>query len=115
MGKVKDWLKEHQSLIIGLLVLVLMLKSCTSCQDERRYEYKQIMYEKTIDSMEYVIAERSVNTKDLCDTIHSLRSENTVLKEVIKDLRSDRDHYRKVNKDLVVVTDKLSTKQDTIK
>lgn len=115
MGKVKEWLKEHRTLIIGLLILILMLKGCTACQNERQYEYKQIMYEKTIDSMQYVIDERSINTKDLCDTIHSLRAENTVLKDVIKDLRTDKDHYRKVNKELVNVADKLSTKNDTIK
>lgn len=71
-------------------------------------------YEYVIDSMQTVIDERSMDTKDLCDTIHSLRAENTVLKEIVKDLKSDRDHYRKVNRDLVVVTDKLSTKNDTI-
>jgi uncharacterized coiled-coil DUF342 family protein len=114
MGKIREWVHEHKSLIIGLLVLVLMLKSCTACQQERQYEYKQIMYEKTIDSMQYVIDERSMDTKDLCDTIHSLRAENTILKDVIKDLKGDRDHYRKVNSELVVVTDKLSTKNDTI-
>lgn len=114
MGKIRDWVHEHKPLIIGLLVLVLMLKSCTACQQERQYEYKQIMYEKTIDSMQYVIDERSIDTKDLCDTIHSLRAENTILKDVIKDLKGDRDHYRKVNSELVVVTDKLSTKNDTI-
>lgn len=81
---------------------------------ERRYEYNVKQYEYVIDSMQTVIDERSMDTKDLCDTIHSLRAENTVLKDIVKDLKSDRDHYRKVNRELVVVTDKLSTKQDTI-
>lgn len=81
---------------------------------ERRYEYNVKQYEYVIDSMQTVIDERSMDTKDLCDTIHSLRTENTVLKDIVKDLKSDRDHYRKVNRELVVVTDKLSTKQDTI-
>ena len=81
---------------------------------ERRYEYNVKQYEYVIDSMQTLIDERSMDTKDLCDTIHSLRAENTVLKDIVKDLKSDRDHYRKVNRELVVVTDKLSTKQDTI-
>ena len=114
MGKIKQWIKDHMSLIVACLLLVLMLKGCQSCNMERRYEYNVKQYELVIDSMQTVIDERSLDTKDLCDTIHSLRSENTVLKEVIKDLKSDRDHYRKVNRDLVVVTDKLSDKHDTI-
>lgn len=114
MGKIKQWIKDHMSLIVACLLLVLMLKGCQSCNMERRYEYNVKQYELVIDSMQTVIDERSLDTKDLFDTIHSLRSENTVLKEVVKDLKSDRDHYRKVNRELVVVTDKLSTKQDTI-
>ena len=111
---IKNWIKEYQSLIIGLLILVLMLKGCQSCNTERRYEYQEIQYEYIIDSMQTVIDERSIDTKDLCDTIHSLRSENTMLKDVIKDLRDDKIYYQKANKNLVDVAEAL-TKKDTIK
>lgn len=113
--KIKNWLKEYQSLIIGILVLVLMLKGCQSCNMERRYEYQTSQYEYVIDSMQTVIDERSMDTKDLCDTIHSLRAENTVLKDVIKDIRQDKEHYRKANRELMIVTENLSTKHDSIK
>jgi uncharacterized coiled-coil DUF342 family protein len=114
MDKIKQWIKDHMSLIVACLFLVIMLKGCQGCSMERRYEYDVQRYEWVVDSMQTVIDERSMDTKDLCDTIHSLRMENAVLKEVVKDLKSDRDHYRKVNSELVTVTDKLSTKQDTI-
>ena len=117
MNKIKEWLKEHKSLIIGLLILVLMLKSCTSCQSERQYEYKQTQYEYVIDSMQSVINERSVDTKDLCDTIHSLRRENAVLKSTINDLIEDRAYYRRQNRNLANVAENLSKQErnDTIK
>ena len=112
--KIKNWIKEYQSLIIGLLILVIICKSCTSCQEERRYEYHKAVYENIIDSMNTVIDERSIDTKDLCDTIHSLRAENTVLKDIIKDVKADKEYYRKQNRDLANVAENLS-KRDTLK
>ena len=114
MNNIKKWIKDHQSLIIGLLVLVLMLKGCSSCNMERRYEYQQIQYKHIIDSMQTVIAERSINTKYLCDTIYSLRAENTILKDVLKDAKADKEYYKNQNRNLVVVAENLS-KQDTLK
>jgi septal ring factor EnvC (AmiA/AmiB activator) len=113
MNKIKEWLKEHQSLIIACLLLVIMLKGCSSCQAERQFEYQMTRYEYAIDSMQNIIDERSINTKDLCDTIHSLRAENTVLKNVITEIKADKEYYRKQNKNLAVVAENLSRK-DTI-
>ena len=114
MEKIKTWIKDHYQLIIGLLIMVIMLKGCSSCNMERRYEYQEIQYEYIIDSMQAVIDERSIDTKDLCDTIHSLRAENTVLKDIIKDIKADREYYRKQNRDLANVAENLS-KRDTLK
>ena len=114
MEKIKTWIKDHYQLIIGLLIMVIMLKGCSSCNMERRYEYQETRYEYVIDSMQTVIDERSIDTKDLCDTIHSLRAENTVLKDIIKDIKVDREYYRKQNRDLANVAENLS-KRDTLK
>lgn len=114
MEKIKTWIKDHYQLIIGLLIMVIMLKGCNSCNMERRYEYQETQYEYVIDSMQAVIDERSIDTKDLCDTIHSLRAENTVLKDIIKDVKADREYYRKQNRDLANVAENLS-KRDTLK
>ena len=114
MEKIKTWIKDHYQLIIGLLIMVIMLKGCSSCNMERRYEYQETQYEYIIDSMQAVIDERSIDTKDLCDTIHSLRAENTVLKDIIKDVKADREYYRKQNRDLANVAENLS-KRDTLK
>lgn len=113
MGKIKNWLNEHKVLIIGLLIALLMFKNCNSCTQERKYEYTITQYEQIIDSMQIVIDERMMDKKDLCDTIHNLRKENTVLKDVIKDLKEDKNYYRRTNRDLVNVTEALS-KKDTI-
>ena len=117
MKKIKEWLKEHHLLIVACLIMVIMLKGCQGCNMERRYEYQQTQYEYVIDSMQNVIDERSMDTKDLCDTIHSLRAENTVLKDVIKDIKADKEYYKKQNRNLTTVAENLSKyeKQDTIK
>ena len=117
MGKIKDWIKDHQALIIGCLLLVIMLKGCSSCSSERRYEYNISQYEQQIDSMQNIINTWSTDSKDLYDTIHSLRAENTVLKEVIKDIKADKEYYRKQNKNLTSVAENLSKyeKHDTLK
>lgn len=112
--KIKNWIKDHIALVIACLIMVIMLKGCQGCSMERRYEYQQVQYEQIIDSMQSVIDERSIDTKDLCDTIHSLRAENTVLKDIIKDVKADREYYRKQNRDLANVAENLS-KRDTIK
>lgn len=113
MEKLKKWLNEHKSLIIGLLIVLLLFKNCSSCTQERRYEYTLTEYEQVIDSMQTVIDGCSLDTKDLCDSIYSLRKENELLKNVITDLKEDKNYYRKANKDLVNVTEAL-TKKDTI-
>ena len=113
MQKIKDWIKEHQSLIIGCLLLVIMLKGCSSCSTKRQYEYRIAQYEIVVDSLQTTLDERLIDKKDLCDTIHSLRAENTVLKEVINEIRADKEYYRKQNRNLAVVAENLS-KQDTI-
>ena len=114
MQKIKDWVKDHQSLIIGCLLLVIMLKGCTSCNNKRQYEYRIAQYEIIVDSLQTTLDERLLDKKDLCDTIHSLRAENTVLKSVIKEIKADKEYYRKQNRNLAVVAENLS-KQDTIK
>lgn len=108
MNKIKEWLKEHQSLIIACLILVIMLKGCSSCQADRHFECEYARYEHVIDSMQTVIDERSINTKDLCDTIHSLRAENTVLKDVIRDIMIDNEYYKKQNINLAMNTENMS-------
>jgi cell division protein FtsB len=117
MEKIKNWLNEHKALIIGLLIALLMFKNCNSCTQERKYEYTITQYEQIIDSMQIAIDERMMDTKDLCDTIHSLRAENTVLKDVIKDIKADKEYYKKQNRNLTTVAENLSKyeKQDTIK
>lgn len=86
LNKIKQWIADKHWLIIGILCLMLILKGCQFCDSERKLEYYQVHTEYVIDSMQTVIAERSIDTKDLCDTIHALRKENTELKTVIKHL-----------------------------
>ena len=111
---VKEFYKKYINYIVITLIILLMLKGCQNCSNKRQLEFKTIQCEQIIDSMQNVIDERSMDTKDLCDTIHSLRSENTILKEVIKDIKADKEYYKKQNRDLANVAENLS-KKDTLK
>lgn len=121
MERIITWLKNHQSLIIGVLLAVVMLKGCSSCNMKRQHEFQisemirsEVQLVNTIDSMQTVINNCSMDSRYLCDTIYSLRKENTVLKEVIKDIRADKEYYKSQNKNLTNVAENLS-KKDTIK
>lgn len=113
-SKLKTFYKKHIDKIVILLLFLLFVKGCQKSGVERRMEYSKTQYEKIIDSLNTVNNEYSVDTKDLCDTIHSLRAENTILKEVIKDLKDDKQFYQKTNKNLTDVATALS-KRDTLK
>lgn len=108
LNKIKEWIKEYALLIIAILILTIMIKSCSASSDERYYAYNATRYEYTIDSLVKAI-------NDNRDTIYILRNENSLLRENIIDIQRDKEHYRKTNNNLVNVTKSLSDKQrDTI-
>ena len=108
LNKIKEWIKEYALLIIAVLVLTIMIKSCGANNDERYYAYNVKHYEYTIDSLTKAI-------NDNRDTIYILRNENSLLRENIIDIQRDKEYYRKANNNLVNVTKSLSDKQrDTI-
>lgn len=105
MNKILEWIKSHTMLIITILVLFIMMRGCKSCSTERRYEYNKAKQECVIDSLntQLEIYKYSKDTlvRNLYDTIHSLRRENTILKNVVKDIQKDKEHYRRVNNDVI--------------
>ena len=100
-----NWIKLHSITVITALLVITMMRGCKSRSIERRLEYTSTKYEYTIDSLnkELEIYKHSTDTcvRNLYDTIHSLRSENTILKSVIKDIQRDKEHYRRVNNDVI--------------
>jgi hypothetical protein len=111
MKQFLNWIKEYSLLIISCLILVIMIKGCSS---NRKYEYMSNKYEYTITTMTNTIDSCNFNTRCLCDTIYNLRQENALIKDMLKDAKSDKEYYRKVNNNLVNVTNNLSYKNDTI-
>lgn len=104
LNKIKEWIKEYALLIIAVLILTIMIKSCGSSNTERYYSYNVVQYEKTIDSLTNAI-------NDNRDTIYILRNEIYLLRENIIDIQRDKEHYRKTNNNLVNVTKSLSDRQ----
>lgn len=106
MNKIKAWIKEYAILIITCMLLVIMIKSCGNNMIERRFNHSTVKYEYIIDSL-------TMNINATKDSMNSLKFENELLKNSIKDYRKDKEHYIKVNNNLVNVTKNLS-KRDTI-
>ena len=107
-NKIKERIKKYALLIIAVLILIIMIKSCSASSNERYYTYNVTHYEYTIDSLTKVI-------NDSKDTIYILKNENSLLRENIIDIQRDKEHYRKTNNNLVKVAKSLSDKQrDTI-
>ena len=114
MKEIIYWIKKYSMTIITILIALLLLKSCKSCSSERKYEYTKAKYNYTIDSMQLVIESKIYDNKLLNDTINNLRHENSLLKDVITDVKKDKEYYRKQNRNLANVAENLS-KKDTIK
>lgn len=106
MNKIKEWIKEYSILIIACLILALMVRSCGNSMMARRFEYSTNRYEYIIDSLTGAISATQ-------DSMAIVKFENEVLKGTVKDYRKDKEHYIRVNNNLVNVTKNLS-KKDTI-
>ena len=114
IDKVKSWVKDRHWVVIGCLVVLLMFKSCKVNFIERQMTYNTTKYELMLDSMQYTIDVYSLDNKDLYDSLSFIRAENNLLKELIKDIKKDKEYYRKQNRNLANVAEALS-KKDTIK
>ena len=119
--KIKNWIKSSCEVIIVCLLALLLLKSCTGCASNRRFEYKTIQYEYTIDSLNTTIENNVIEYRSECkrlnDSIYILNSQNRILIDAINELKVDKEYYRRVNNELVNVTENLSRTNeiDTIK
>ena len=103
MNKIKDFIKEHALLIVALLLLAIMLKGCSTDRLSRRYEYASKQYETQIDSLQTTIDKYKMEIKNYSDSLYIVRTENATLKEVVSDVKKDKEFYKRVNRDLVSV------------
>jgi hypothetical protein len=112
--KLKVFFNKNNKIIIGILLALLILKSCQTCNTTRQIEYNDFIYNTKIDSMQNIIDSCHVDSKHLNDTIYLLCTENFLLKETINDLKEDKKHFQTTNKNLTNIAKTLS-KKDTIK
>lgn len=103
IDKIKDFIKENSLLIVAILILFIMLKSCSSNRLTRRFDYTKQQYEYCIDSLNNVIDLYKIDIKHYNDSIYIVRTENDMLKDIVNDVKRDKEFYKKVNRDLVNV------------
>ena len=113
LTNIKSFTSKNYNIIIVCLLVLLIMRGCKSCSNERAYEYKQNQYEYVIDSLNTTIIDTTkyfeFECRKLNDSIHLLNAKNNIINEAFKDVKTDRDHYRKVNNDLVNLTIKKDT------
>lgn len=121
MEKIKNWLNEHKSLIIGLLIVLLLFKNCSSCTQERQYEYKENNYIETIDSLYFCIDSLNNEIDSLNDVIEIqlrdityLNSSNETYSIAYKNLTESNKNLQHANSVLINTNKKLTEKRDTI-
>lgn len=116
MNRLQSFINKHYKWIILILLCLLMLKSCNGCSNERRYTYNLSQTEVLIDSLKTTIENNEYEFKHLNDSLNNeiliLRSQNNILNETIKNTRKDVDHYRRVNTNLINVTENLSSQNN---
>ena len=110
MNKIKEFIKEHALLIVALMFLVILLKGCSTDRLTRRYEFTANQYELKIDSLQTTINNYKTEIKNYQDTVYIVRNENTTLKEVVADVKRDKEFYKRVNMNLVSVIGNEQTK-----
>lgn len=118
-------IKKYSKYIIVFLLVLLLFKNCNSCSDKRQYEYNikqiEINNSKYVDSLldvignnEYLYDSLLKKNELLKDSLHNIYYENTALKAIISEVKSDKEYYKKQNRNLVNMANNLS-KKDTIK
>lgn len=116
MNKIKEFINKHYKWIILVLLCLLMLKGCNGCSNERRYTYNLSQKEILIDSLKITIEKNEFEFKHLNDSLKNeiliLRSQNSILNETVENTRRDVDHYRRVNTNLINVTESLSSQNN---
>ena len=120
MERIKKWLNEHKSLIIGLLIILLMFKNCNSCQQERIFEYKEAEYAVVIDSLYKCIDNLNDDVDSLNNIIElqskdieHLNNSNETYSITYKNLTESNRNLQNTNK-VLVITNRDLTKKDTI-
>ena len=123
--KLKSFVSKYSIAIIVCLIVLLFFRGCKIKSTERNMKYNEKIYEYIIDSLNTILSNDKLSFENervfynneinkLHDSIYVLNAKNQILIDAFDDIKIDRDHYRKINKDLVNVTNNLSIKNDTI-
>lgn len=116
MNRLQNFINKYYKWIILVLLCLLLLKSCNGCSNERRYTYNLSQKEVLIDSLETTIEKNERDFKYINDSLKNeiliLRSQNNILNETVENTRRDLDHYRRVNTNLINVTENLSSQNN---
>lgn len=100
------WIKKYSPIIAGILMLLLVFKSCQSCSRSRTVEWNQQTYEIILDSIQ-------ADRWRAWDSVKTLNHQVSFWKDKYQTIQYSLDYTQKQNSSLVE-TIQIRYKKDSI-
>lgn len=100
MGKIKDFLKTRSTWIIIILLVLLTMKSCQSCNRKQDVLFLNHQTELVVDSLQSEIAVRDSAIYSLEKELSIANAERKASEYMIKTLSKDKSDYQRISSDL---------------
>lgn len=117
MKKILDFLKSHQYIIIAILMVLLVLKSCSGCKQKSDMQFQELRYTQQIDSLKYINdSTRESYRLELMEKdriADSLRFELLKSTEIIEVYKGDKQSMQQTTDKLIYTIQKVKS-NDTI-
>lgn len=97
MEKIKKFLKKHFIIVIGILVFLLMLKSCQSCTRKNTIEFNKTTYENQLDSLKALNDSLLFIMVNQHDSIERLSLDVKYLNNLVNELKNDKSYLKSTN------------------
>lgn len=101
MNKLKQFLKNHTTAIIVILLVLLFLKSCQSCSRKQQMEWGTMTCAEVVDSLNEVVAGRDYVIDSLNNEIKVLVTERDYLKQYSSRVEEENNNIRSNERDLI--------------
>lgn len=87
MKKIIDFLKDHTTIVISILLLIIFLQCCGSCSKKQKLAFKDTEIQFVEDSLNFIIKNQMDTIIYLNRQISHLEGTNSQLKDANTSLR----------------------------
>lgn len=101
MNNIIEFYKRYVHIIVGVLFVLFIGKSCSKCSDERRYQFNVRNYITRIDSLNKVNVSKTDTINMLYDSLRIYKLELNNLEKKVNELSADKKHLQKSQYSLI--------------